>query len=1761
MLIFFGVICTPASVWAAEPLTDEEKIAAIMPIIFGLLESSPPTPVNGSITVAISNGNDDVEENTATGVLDKTSTDLELVYDGKQQAVGLRFQNAKIPQGATIKNAYIQFRTDEVSSSAVSLTIKGDNADNSAVFNGAYNVSSTTTRPVTTASVVWTPAAWTVVDEVSEAQRTPDLSTIVQEIVNRGGWAVNNAMSFIITGDGSTNKRVADSFEDGWAPKLVVEFEYINKAPVIASIPTTVIPKKSAINTQVLTVSASDPDGDNLTYSIDGSVPFAIDATGKITLNAVPQQETHTFNVKVSDGKATTTVPVTVLTLLNLALAPNPAAPESGGFGVATQSSTYDSSSAASNAIDGNLATTNHTNCLANDWWQVKLPDPTLVSRIIVTGRESWASRLAGAEVYVSANSATNGGMNAGDKVFTLAGTANAQNIPLAVPKSATYVIVKAAPKVGGGTECLHMREVEVYGQGAPTPAFSQTSYQFNLYEKALSGTAVGTVKADDYQKDTVTYRLVGNVPFAIDAQGQITLNGTLNHNLIQSYSFSVEASDGSNVATVPVTVKLGKGNGVWLQRWEGISGTSVDSLLQAAHYKNDAPDYAGSAAALDVKTVSKDNYGQKLTAFLVPAVSGNYQFAIVGDDATQLKLSPNINASQASKIAENGYGAYQDWNAAGKSTLIALEAGKPYYIEALHKEGTGGDYVSVGWKREGDASFTLIPAGQLYQDAMSVGVVIPAFAAGQRNYLIPWNTASGSIVASALAADPQGDSLTYSIVGTVPFVVDAAGNVKVNGSLTPSASYTFEVMASDGINSVSTTLTIRTTSDTAVQDALVSGNADAVTTTELLGVMAGKLTDAQSRCEATLNTLYPNGFKLKPDVDIGMLQALTDTMPGWIPWIVAKNAGSPKIYAYVKELPNGTRVVASGIPLFSPSQMKANFNDGADKAEILNLLKWLAGSKGKDSSGQLKSDADFLNTTLKITYHGGGAAWGYGDWYGLFKLPQWTGDNFNPTAGVTFAASGLPANWTNTSTNNPWDAVDLTKLADASQDIFMLGEATDVAIDTILAHAASGSPKGIYVQYSPPTYSTKVNSRLGIKKSGAWYGDDQLAYGDMPSIAAQCQVGGTPALVALVNNLEAGMPNFNYEATDCPNDIGTVKCDLSKVTDAAGNSVASLFNDGASAIRSRLLEWDYTGTDVFSLSAEYDFFKLAVLLGDKYRATTHYPMDKVTTDDTTFYQALFSDFAVHYARSGNHYQPDMGDFTDAQVALNVATTKTATRTYTPTVFGEWTSTGLYAPPGKVITVRRTDTGNSVVKLSFNFLRESTRLWNENKYSRPRYMSSPVVTIEKGKTYTFSTPYGGPIYLGWTGVETGATPFTVEITNVLDNPLLQAFDDTSIQTFLTALEQTDSDWVDIKTPFAEIHSLKSYVLQSFASQDGDAANGYTTADVKTYIDDLNKYLIAGNYEYAGFTGGGLNGLNAEVSTFCNTLGLASQCTDVVINAKPAIQHVNADVNAACGGLCAGNPFDSGYPIDPLGWGENHEMGHNLQRARLKIYGGISSEVSNNIFPLHTQWRWTVAKGLGKHPDQDRPSNQEAFTILQNAIKVGTPANSSHPLWAGTGTYDNAFERLAFYIQLLYTQQFPGMPPSEATEKAWGLYTKLYLMERIFTDAIKTDAKWAAVKDQLGFGSYTRTEAAAINTGNDFMYVATSKIAGRNYSDYFAAWGIEVSDKAKAQVTANGGVGQVPLLFYYVNDELPAVMPTDADTIPLNGTSTWVDPTP
>jgi hypothetical protein len=181
--------------------------------------------ISSSFEVRITAKSNDAEENKFNnGSIDLNSSDLELYTEEgvDPQAIGMRFENITIPQGATITAAYLEFTVDESTTGTVTMNLAGEAIDNSLIFTTVpYNISS---RTKTNASVAWTPTDWTVLNSLKQ---TPDLKNCVQEIVNRSGWSTGNAMSFIVNGGNTpTATRIAYSFDSSSAKAPLLHINY-----------------------------------------------------------------------------------------------------------------------------------------------------------------------------------------------------------------------------------------------------------------------------------------------------------------------------------------------------------------------------------------------------------------------------------------------------------------------------------------------------------------------------------------------------------------------------------------------------------------------------------------------------------------------------------------------------------------------------------------------------------------------------------------------------------------------------------------------------------------------------------------------------------------------------------------------------------------------------------------------------------------------------------------------------------------------------------------------------------------------------------------------------------------------------------------------------------------------------------------------------------------------------------------------------------------------------------------------------------------------------------------------------------------------------------------------------------------------------------------------------------------------------------------------------------------------------------------------
>jgi len=100
---------------------------------------------------------------------------------------GFRFINVTVPAG-TITSAKITFRAGATNAAVCNLRIKGHDVNNSATFSTWGDF---VTRVRTTEFVNWTPTAWVATSDYD----TPDISTIIQEIVDRPGWVSGNNLT------------------------------------------------------------------------------------------------------------------------------------------------------------------------------------------------------------------------------------------------------------------------------------------------------------------------------------------------------------------------------------------------------------------------------------------------------------------------------------------------------------------------------------------------------------------------------------------------------------------------------------------------------------------------------------------------------------------------------------------------------------------------------------------------------------------------------------------------------------------------------------------------------------------------------------------------------------------------------------------------------------------------------------------------------------------------------------------------------------------------------------------------------------------------------------------------------------------------------------------------------------------------------------------------------------------------------------------------------------------------------------------------------------------------------------------------------------------------------------------------------------------------------------------------------------------------------------------------------------------------------
>jgi hypothetical protein len=285
------------------------------PVTVNVSNSAPPGGGN-TLDVRVNANSDDAEERTDSHAIDLNSSDLELTTDSVTQVVGMRFNSVAIPKGATITNASIQFKVDETDSITTQLHIFGQATDNPSTFTTSTgNISS---RTKTGASVSWNPVAWTTLGAAGPDQKTPNLKSVIQEIVGRSGWASNNSLAIIISGTGHRTA-VAFNGDPAGAPLLHVEFTTgttSNQAPSVNAGPnqSVTLPNSATLNGTV--TDDGLPSGSSLTSvwsktSGPGTVSFT-DPNAQDTSASFSAAGSYVLRLTASDGQLSSFDEVTI---------------------------------------------------------------------------------------------------------------------------------------------------------------------------------------------------------------------------------------------------------------------------------------------------------------------------------------------------------------------------------------------------------------------------------------------------------------------------------------------------------------------------------------------------------------------------------------------------------------------------------------------------------------------------------------------------------------------------------------------------------------------------------------------------------------------------------------------------------------------------------------------------------------------------------------------------------------------------------------------------------------------------------------------------------------------------------------------------------------------------------------------------------------------------------------------------------------------------------------------------------------------------------------------------------------------------------------------------------------------------------------------------------------------------------------------------------------------------------------------------------
>ncbi len=364
----------------------------------------------------------------------------------------------------------------------------------------------------------------------------------------------------------------------------------------------------------------------------------------------------------------------------------------------------------------------------------------------------------------------------------------------------------------------------------------------------------------------------------------------TLGENLMpgEFYLLTIQAvqadADGTPIAPdceLPFQYAEAGAGSILRQWWLGIPGTSVTDLAGHIDYPGN-PDGTDEVPSFEIPIDwTADEFGTRIRGYVHPVVTDDYTFWIASDDNSALWLSTDEDPAGAAQIASvDGWTESREWDKypSQQSAAIHLEAGSRYYIEAVQKEGTGGDNLAVAWTRPGETPDDNGPIDGTYlspffiEPVPVVGIVATDDTADEQGQ----DPASFTIFRDA--ATPEPLVVTYLVSGASAgdYEEPLSGQVIIGANATDAVITVTPV--DDDENEPDETLTLTLAADDAYD---IQEGAEAATATirdnEFATVESVLLNPDSGRTLRSVSEVEPSGLGVET-IEITFSEAVTFT-------------------------------------------------------------------------------------------------------------------------------------------------------------------------------------------------------------------------------------------------------------------------------------------------------------------------------------------------------------------------------------------------------------------------------------------------------------------------------------------------------------------------------------------------------------------------------------------------------------------------------------------------------------------------------------------------------------------------------------------------------------------------------------------------------------------------------------------------------------------------------------------------------------------